>query len=196
MAVTITELTGPAATAVIDGLAALRIEVFREWPYLYDGDAAYEAEYLRAYTECADAIVVAAHDGEQLVGAATGAPMEDHAADFGAPLEARGYDLREVFYCGESVLLPAYRGQGLGHAFFDRREAHARRLGRHWSCFCAVIRPDDHPLKPAGYTPLDGFWRKRGYEVLEGVTAHFAWKDVDKAAETEKPMRVWIRGLD
>jgi GNAT superfamily N-acetyltransferase len=196
MAVTITDLTGPAAAEVTDGVARLRIGVFREWPYLYDGDAAYESEYLRAYTESRNAIIVAAHEGDCLVGAATGAPMEDHAEDFGAPLEARGFDLSDVFYCGESVLLPTYRGQGIGHAFFDRREAYARRLGRRWSCFCGVIRPDDHPLKPADYTPLDGFWRKRGYEILEGATARFAWKDVDQEAETEKPMRIWMRRLD
>jgi len=93
------------------------------------------------------------------------------------------------------VLLPAWRGRGAGHRFFDLREEHARRLGRRWSCFCAVVRPADHPLRPADYRPLDAFWRRRGYEKLDGALAHFAWQDRGDAADTEKPMEVWIRDL-
>ena len=32
----------------LDAVAALRIAVFRDWPYLYDGDAAYEREQTKA----------------------------------------------------------------------------------------------------------------------------------------------------
>ena len=42
-------LTGNAVGEVLDDLARLRIAVFRDWPYLYDGDVAYERDYLTAY---------------------------------------------------------------------------------------------------------------------------------------------------
>ena len=189
-------LTGDALARAIDSLAALRIAVFRAYPYLYDGDAAYERAYLAAYVESPGAVVIGAYDGDALIGAATAAPMEDHAAEFAAPFESRGFDLTTILYCGESVLLPAYRGRGLGHAFFDGREAHGRALGRTYSAFCAVIRPADHPLRPADYAPLDPFWRKRGYAPLEGVTADFRWKDLDEAAESAKSMQFWMKSLD
>ena len=195
MSATLQDFSGPDFAPHVDALAALRIEVFSDWPYLYDGDTAYEAEYLRAYTESPDAIIVAAWDGGRLVGAATGAPMEDHAEDFGAPLEGAEFDLADVFYFGESVLLPAYRGQGIGHAFFDHREAAARRLRRRYACFCAVIRPDTHPARPSDYRPLDTFWRKRGYTPRDDITASFGWRDVGETVETEKPMRMWLRRL-
>lgn len=174
-------------------LARLRIAVFADWPYLYDGDEDYEARYLRAYLDSPDSIVVGAFDGDRLVGAATGTPMEDHADEFAQALG--GLAPADVFYCAESVLLPAYRGQGIGHRFFDHREAHARALGRRWSAFCAVIRPDDHPTRPAGYRPLDPFWRARGYEPLPGAIARFRWRDHGEAEESEKPLQVWIRDL-
>lgn len=195
MSVVLEDFSGPDFAPHVDALADLRIEVFRDWPYLYDGDAAYEAEYLRAYTESPNAIIAAAWDGGRLVGAATGAPMEDHAEDFGAPLDRAGFDLADVFYCGESVLLPGYRGQGIGHAFFDRREAAARRLGRRYACFCAVIRPETHPARPSDYRSLDTFWRKRGYTPRDDINASFTWCDVGETVETEKPMRVWMRRL-
>lgn len=187
-------LTGEAVAGVLDDLARLRIAVFRDWPYLYDGDEAYEREYLKAYT-APGAVVVAAMDGERMVGAATGAPMEHHAADFAAAFADRPERLEDIFYCAESVLLPDYRGHGLGHAFFDGREEQARSLGRRYSAFCSVIRPADHPARPADYRPLDGFWHKRGYQPLPGVLASFHWRDLGDAGETTKQLQFWMKPL-
>jgi len=161
-------LSGAALGAALDDVARLRIAVFRSYPYLYDGDLEYERRYLQTYLDSPRAIVVGAFDGARLVGASTGAPLEDHADDFAAAFSGQGLALSDIFYCAESVLLPDYRDHGVGHAFFDRREAHARALGRHLSVFCSVRRRDDHPLKPPGYAPLDRFWRARGYTPLPG----------------------------
>ncbi len=188
-------LTGAALDAALDDVARLRITVFRDWPYLYDGDTEYERAYLATYRDNPGAVVVGAFDGTRLIGAATGTPMRDHADDFAAAFDGTGIDLAPVFYCAESVLLPAYRGRGLGHAFFDAREDHARRLGFTKSAFCSVLRPDDHPLRPADYAPLDPFWRKRGYAPLPGVVARFRWKDIDQPEETEHDLQFWMRDL-
>ena len=188
-------LQGEALAAALDDVARLRIAVFRDWPYLYDGDLDYERRYLEPYHASPGAIVVGAWDGGRLVGAATGAPMEDHAADFAAAFAGTGFDLSDIFYCAESVLLPEFRGQGIGHRFFDIREAQARHLGRRHVAFCAVQRPVDHPARPADYRQLDAFWRKRGYAPLSGVVAYFAWRDRGEQAETKKPLQFWMREL-
>ncbi|MGR3624642.1 GNAT family N-acetyltransferase [Pseudophaeobacter sp.] len=195
MAVTVRPLTGAALDAALDGVARLRIEVFRAFPYLYDGDLAYERTYLQSYRDSESAVVVGAFEGEILVGASTAAPLTDHAEDFAAAFAGSGLDLGEVFYCAESVLLPEYRGQGLGHRFFDAREAHARRLGYKMTAFCGVQRAPDHPLRPIDYAPLDPFWRKRGYLPLEGAVAQYSWKDLDQVEESLKPLQFWIRTL-
>ena len=188
------EYLGPAIAEVVADLARLRVTVFRDWPYLYDGDEAYEREYLARYAR-GDSIVVAAHDGDLMVGAATGMPLTDHADDFAAAFEGSGIDMKDVFYCAESVLLSEYRGQGAGHAFFDRREAHAARLGFGKVAFCGVVRPADHPARPEGYRPLDGFWRARGYAPLDGVVAHFGWRDIGETENARKPLQFWMRSL-
>ncbi|WP_170587808.1 GNAT family N-acetyltransferase [Ruegeria arenilitoris] len=188
-------LTGPALEAVLDDVARLRIAVFRDWPYLYDGDLDYERGYLQSYRDSDRTIVVGAFDGDRLVGAATGAPLADHAKDFAAAFDGTRLELSQIFYCAESVLLPDYRGQGVGHAFFDLREDHARALGFAKCAFCGVQRPADHPMRPAGYRPLDPFWRARGYAPLPGVIAQFSWKDLGEDSETLKPLQFWIRDL-
>jgi GNAT superfamily N-acetyltransferase len=188
-------LTGAELHGAIDALAALRITVFSAFPYLYDGDTAYEAEYLKEFIAAPDAVLVAAFDGTRIVGAATASPMHAQKDEFRAPFEARGIDTASLFYFGESVLLPEYRGHGIGHAFFDHREGQAVRSGAKAATFAAVVRPDDHPARPAGYAPLDGFWRKRGYAPVEGFVTELAWKEHGEAEESMKPMQYWMRQL-
>ncbi len=188
-------LTGDALVRALPEVARLRIAVFRAFPYLYEGDTAYEERYLQVYRESEDAILVGAYDGARLVGAATGTPMEDHSSDFGAALAGTGIALERIFYCAESVLLPEYRGQGVGHRFFDLREAQGRALGREFAAFCSVIRPKDHPARPAGHRPLDDFWRKRGYAPVAGAVAQFRWKEIGAAEETAHDLQFWMRAL-
>ena len=191
----IAPLTGAALEDALEDLARLRIEVFRSYPYLYDGDVAYETRYLHSYRDNPGAILVGAWDDARLVGASTGTPLEEHADDFAAAFADVDIPLGDIFYCAESVLLPQYRGRGIGHAFFDQREAHARALGRSHSVFCSVVRAPGHPLRPEGYQPLDGFWRKRGYAPLEGAIAQFSWKDIDQPTESDHPLQFWMRAL-
>lgn len=181
--------------ARIDDIAALRIAVFRDWPYLYDGDMEYERGYLRPYLDSPRAVVAGAFDGARLVGVATGTPMADHSDDFTAALAGQGMDLSEVFYCAESVLLSDFRGQRLGHRFFDIREGKAREFGYQIVAFCGVIRPADHPMRPLGAPSLEPFWRSRGYAPLPGAIARFAWRDLGDAQETTKPLQVWTKAL-
>ena len=194
--ITARALTGADLTAALPELARLRMTVFRDWPYLYDGSLAYEQEYLAKFAAAKGAVCIAAFDGSRMVGASTGGPLRETDAEFIAPFTNAGYDTARVFYCGESVLLTSHRGHGLGHVFFDGREGHARKLGGFaWSSFCRVVRPDAHPLKPKDYRPLDDFWRKRGYEPAPGIVASYDWKDVDQPAPTSHPMQFWLKSL-
>jgi GNAT superfamily N-acetyltransferase len=193
--ISVRALTGAELEAQLDAVAGLRIAVFRDWPYLYDGSLEYERDYLQTYRDSPGALLVGAFDGDRLVGASTSTPMEDHAAEFAAPFRDQGVALDAILYGAESVLLPEYRGIGLGHRFVDLREDHARRLGRTHVAFCSVIRPEDHPLRPASYRTNDAFWRGRGYQVLPGVVAEFSWKDVGQAEDSAKPLQFWMRRL-
>lgn len=195
MALEIHALQGADLPAAMPNIAALRMAVFREWPYLYDGDLAYEATYLAPYQSTPQAIVVGAFDGTRLVGASTGMPIEAHSDGLAAAFGGTSLDASEIFYCAESVLLPAYRGQGAGQAFFDLRETFARDLGYKTCAFCAVIRPKTHAARPEGYRPLDAFWTARGYAPLPGVIASLDWKDVATNKATPKQLQFWARRL-
>ncbi|MFS4581358.1 N-acetyltransferase family protein [Phaeobacter sp. C3_T13_0] len=193
MTLDVRPLIGAALEAALPDLAALRIEVFRDFPYLYEGSPEYERRYLRSYQETARAVLVAAYDGARVIGAATGMPLSDHGD--ASQLHGSVGDIASVFYCAESVLLPEYRGQGVGHAFFDHRETHARSLGFSKIAFCAVTRPEDHPMRPTNYRSHDRFWTKRGYAPLPNKEAVFSWRDVGDESESRKTLKLWMRTL-
>lgn len=195
-AITVKRVCGPAIGPWLDDVARLRVAVFRDWPYLYDGDFGYEQDYLRAYARSADSVFVLALDGGRVVGASTGLPLADDTAEFQQPFLDAGRPVADVFYFGESVLLPAYRGRGLGHRFFDEREAHARSLGRFaWTAFCAVDRDAADPRRPVDHRGNEAFWVKRGYVRQSGLTMRLSWQETGEPAPSEKPLTFWLRAL-
>ena len=188
-------LTGETLDQGLDAVAGLRIEVFRAYPYLYEGSLDYERRYLARLAQAQGAIIVVARDKDRIVGASTGLPLEAEHDEFKAPFPTRGFDISPIFYCAESVLASAYRGRGLGHAFFDARESHARRLGFARSTFCAVVRRLDDPRRPPDYRPLDEFWTKRQYQPVKGLTTTYRWTEIGAEAESEQVLQFWMRDL-
>ncbi|MCV6587646.1 MAG: GNAT family N-acetyltransferase [Marinobacterium sp.] len=188
-------LQGQAIIPWLGELARLRIEVFREYPYLYDGNLDYETQYLKTYAASTNSLFVLALDGDAVIGAATAIALADETDEFRQPFIAQGWNPNEIFYFGESVLLPVYRGRGIGVRFFSEREAQAQRLGYRWCCFCAVERPVDHPMRPAGYQPLNHFWHKRGYRHYPALRTEYHWQELGEDCESAKPMSFWLREL-
>jgi GNAT superfamily N-acetyltransferase len=188
--------SGAAISPWLADLARLRIAVFRDWPYLYDGDAGYEAEYLQSYLNSPRSIVALAFDGDQVVGASTGMPLAAESSTFLDAFDGVSIDPQEVFYCGESVLLPQYRGRGIGHRFFEAREAHARSYGDYaWTAFCAVDREPGHPRRPAFHRGNEDFWTKRGYRQRPELKAHLTWREVGGGV-VDHALTFWLRPLE
>ncbi len=179
----------------LGALAELRIEVFREYPYLYEGSRDYEQRYLCSYAQDERSVVVIARRAAQVVGASTALPLLGHDEGLAPVLARAGYAPERVYYFGESVLRASERGQGIGHRFFDEREAAARAFGFTLACFCAVERSPEHPARPASYVPHDAFWTRRGFTKRPDITTTFSWRDLGQREESQKRMVFWLKEL-
>lgn len=189
-------LSGQAITPYLPQIAALRIEVFNEFPYLYEGTLEYEQHYLLRYINSEKSIVVLIADDEKIVGASTALPLADEVHDFQQPFLQCHFDIQKIFYFGESVLQKNYRGLGLGKRFFEERERHARTVGKFdYLAFCAVDRPANHPRRPLDYRPLNSFWQQQGFVFHPELHTTFIWKECDENQESPKPMSFWLKTI-
>jgi len=187
-------LKGAEISPYVNELARLRIEIFKEFPYIYDGDFEYEKKYLKVYEQSPRSLLVLAMLGEQFVGASTALPLSDENDYVKDPFLKNGIPIEKLFYFGESILQKKFRGLGIGKQFFKYREHHALSFSDYdTTCFCSVQRPDDHPQRPSDYLPLDKFWSGLGYEKNENMISSFSWRDIGDKTETEKPMAYWFK---
>ncbi|MBI2743418.1 MAG: GNAT family N-acetyltransferase [Chlamydiales bacterium] len=192
----ICKFTGSAIKTYLPGIARLRVEIFRDYPYLYEDDIHSETEYLRKYSNCKEAMVVIVFDGSEIVGASTGIPLEEESDEVKKVFTDRKIDPSPYYYFSESMLLKKYRGRGIGHHFFDVREAHVKSLQKYKQiCFCTVLRPEQDTLKPDDYIPLDDFWKKRGYVKHPELTNPMGWLDIGTEKNSDKPMVFWVKTI-
>jgi GNAT superfamily N-acetyltransferase len=181
-------------------LSALRMQVFREYPYCYDGDAEYEARYLQTYAAAPDSFFALCFDADTVVGAATAVPLMREDASMQQPFQKVGIAPETICYFGESVLLPAYRGRGIGHQFFDARERYAELLRQQGYplqqlAFASVMRAEDDPRQPADYRSNAAFWRKRGYCPHASLQLQMHWRELGQGQETAHQLTVWLRSM-
>lgn len=185
---------GKEILSFANDFAKIRITVFRDFPYLYEGSFEYELNYIQTYASCENALVFAVYDGDEMVGATTCVPLKDETFNIQKPFIDNGYDISSIFYFGESILLHPYRGQGLGNRFFDEREAFSRSFGNYKiTAFCAVNRTENHSLKQKDYTPNDAFWTKRNYIKHPDLTCEMSWQDIEQQEETTKTLTFWLK---
>lgn len=187
---------GSAIESHLDMLATLRVEIFREYPYLYLGDSKYERSYLRIYAKSPEAVLITAHRESSLAGAVTAIPLRDEMAELTAPFASTTYPIDTIFYVGELLFYPPYRNKGLGTQLLEKVERYVRSIGNYQYLTCAtVVRPDDHPEQPEGYMPIDRFLHRNGFVSLPGVTASFAWPELDGISR-DHTMQFWIKALE
>lgn len=173
----------------------LRVKVFREFPYLYEGSQEYEKEYLSRYANSKRSLTVLVLHKDKPIAASTCLPLQDESSEFRDAFQNSSLDLNKIFYFGESIVLSEYRGKGLGKEFFKLRELHACETMPNLThtTFCAVNRPSDHHLRPPAYRSLDEFWIKQGYTKQIDVVAKYDWKDFDKTDEDTKSLTFWTK---
>ncbi len=186
--------SGKEILEIIDELASLRIEVFKEFPYLYEGDFEYEKKYLEIYVNSPRSRIWLLKKGEEVIGATTCIPMSDESDEFKKDFLDIGFQIDRIFYFGESIIRKNHRGSKVGPRLFQYREDHAKKMipDLEYTCFAAIER-GDHPKRPTGYRPLDDFWNRLGYVKDERLRVEYPWTDVGESEESLKILYYWMK---
>lgn len=189
-------LTGTAIADALDEVATLRLEIFQEYPYLYQGRREDELTYLVTYAEAPDASIILAYHGQAVIGAVAGMPLIHEDALMLGAFAGTTFPLNEIYYVGELLFRPDYRNGGLGRKLLAQLESHIRSLGCYRKLTCATVdRPDDHPLRPRDYIPITKFLARTDFARLPGVTTSFIWRETD-GVKRDHTMQFWVKNLD
>ena len=196
MTVRVEPLAGEALARGLPALARLRIAVFRDWPYLYDGTLDHEQTYLAKLAAAPGAVIVAACDGDEIVGCATAAPLAEVEGEFAAPFwRAKGYDIATHLLlrgvrAAAGLSRPGPRPRLLRPARGARPRARRLRRTRRSAPWCARTTIRCGRPTTCRSSVLEQARLRQGSTAW---SARFAWKDIDQPAETAKPMQFWMK---
>ncbi|QQR48636.1 GNAT family N-acetyltransferase [bacterium] len=196
-ALEIRTFSGPEARQYSSDIINIRF-LFKEFPYLYQGTVEYEVEYLETYFKSPNAIILLVFDNDKVVGFANAIPLVEELEEIKAPFIKKGLNLDDYLYIGEVMLYPEYRKKGIVKRFYESLkivEDDARAKGFRSTIFMMVDRPEDHPLRPEGYQPLDAMCRYFGYGLAPDMKIALAWTQVDTGMETDNTLSIWEKKI-
>lgn len=180
-------------------IAHMRLTLFKEFPYLYEGDEEGEREYLESYFNADTACLILLYDQGEIVGFSSGVGLHEEMPDIQKPFARHGLNTQDYYYVGEVMLKAPYQKKGLTKIFQEHHNWHIQNLKARGEgnfsklTLMTVVRPDDHPLYPEGYEPIDGILNHFGFQKSDTLFVHLPWSQVDQEEVVDHTLNIWIK---
>ncbi len=175
----------------IEQVARLRIKIFKEYPYLYDGNLEQEREYLKPYIESQDGILIIAKDGDKSIGAITGLPLRESMQELKDCYARESQNIDDMFYLGEVVLLKEYRGKGIGIFLYKALEEYLSSKKYSKIVFCAIAKEGNDQKKSK-----ENYYKRLGFIRRFDLSLNVSYKKIGEEFETESKMNIWEKFIN
>lgn len=186
--------TGDEARSYALQIATIRLELFRDFPYLYVGTIEDEYEYLSMYFNSRSShLVLGFNSQNQLICYSSSIAVDDCTDDIKTPSMSLGY--KKILYIGEVMIRPEYRLRGLSRHCMNYHDRKAREGGYDAVMLMSIDRPYDHPYTPAGYRSLDSLWIKYGYQRVTSASIVQSWRQIDTDGSVLHQLGLWIKPI-
>ncbi|MDX8430405.1 MAG: GNAT family N-acetyltransferase [Candidatus Algichlamydia australiensis] len=192
----IISLQGKEILPYLRELARLRMVVFKEWPYLYDGSYDGEEKYLQIYAETQNALFILAIEGGTVIGAVTGIPVSESMEEVQEVFLKKNLPMNKVYYLGEIMLLKEFRNKGTGKKMYLAFEKFLKELKKFEKVvLCEIFRDKSDKRMPTEYKSLTTFWESLGYKRLPNLEASFSYKEMGLSKESSHAMHFHEKNL-
>ena len=134
---------GKDVNSLLDQVCRMRIEFFREYPYLYVGNYEYEKEYITGLSKSSRSMIASAYYENELIAISTALPLVSEAdilEELPKIFSNAGYDPTRYYYYGEIIILPDYRGIKLSQRLYNEHQTFAQKWGYKNACLAVVVR--------------------------------------------------------
>jgi len=192
---------GKEIEAFIDKIGQIRLDAFKEFPYLYKGDLDYERAYLSEYTKHEKSLLILVYSFNEIVGFITGAAIDSKLSiteDAFKLFKSKGLSPSSFYYIGEIIVLKEYRSFDLSSKLLKEVEDFALAQGYSSTCFLTVVREDDHPLKPKDYKDTAKLWEFHKYKRMNLYTK-YKWTTIINSTDAiyqENRLEYWCKSLN
>jgi hypothetical protein len=171
-------LTGAETQSLLPFVANLRINIFREYPYLYEGNFKEEMDDLEHCAQLLHNALAIAYYKNTPVGFLYGIPLTEFASHFENSVidlfKNKDLDPAICYYFADIIILPEHRGNHLSSRLFTALENYAQEQGYLSGSFITESH-DKHPLKPDNYKSLDPLWNSLNYNKT-GLMSYGSWQ--------------------
>lgn len=192
--------TGESLENLRSFVVNLRITIFKEYPYLYEGNVKEENAYFDWFSKLPNTAIAVAYLDAKPIGFTSGTSFVDFDEHFQgsvdiftkAKLEAKNY-----YYFPEILILPEHDNDLINYRLFEALENHAKKLNYKSGCF-VTEEHESHPLKPQDYKPLDYLWHLLDY-TKSALIINFSWSTIqaDKSSKDKKHALIyWLKKLN
>jgi len=184
----------------IDDVARLRIEEFRNFPYLYDGNLEYEKNYLKCYADDIKSTLALAKVNNTLAGVSTGIPLISNSeivSGIDKIFLEHNLNPDSCYYYGEIIIKPEFRGIGLASLLYKAQDEVIKNWGYKQVCILTVVREIDHPMQPSDYKQKDGMWEHLGFKRLNIIQSHH-WPTIQpngSVVNIKNDLEFWIKDI-
>jgi GNAT superfamily N-acetyltransferase len=182
-------------------VAQARITIFRDYPYLYEGNFDDEVNDLDRYAQNPQSALAVAYHQDVPAGFLCGSDFIHYSPMFENPIadtfKKEGLDPEKHYYFADVILLPEHRGKHLSPKLFATLESHAQSKGYQSTCFVTEYH-HNHPLKPKNHRSLVTLWNNLGYNRSD-ILAYASWPthQVDGTVKTQQhPLIFWFKKLE
>lgn len=200
MNVAIEILTGKDVQKYIVLLSRLRVNNFKEYPYLYEGSVEYEKQCMQGYISCPRCVFTIAKVDGKIAGVLTGIPLVSDSS-IGTEAEKifklNNLNPSEYYYYGEIFVLKKFRNLAVVASLFTAQNSKAKDLGYKYAVMLTVVRQENHPLKPKKYKSLDQLWARAGFSKMD-LTINCRWPTIRPDGSIEdinNLLEFWMKKL-
>lgn len=192
--------SGKEVISLIPIIAQMRIDEFKNYPYLYHGNLEYEKEYLRGFTLNAHSCLIVACEANKIIGLVTALPLKSGAAivkDTEELFTRAGLNSETFFYLGEFIIDKNFRGRGIASQLEKQIITTAKKWQFSNVCLATVERRENDPRKPKNYISTDFIWTKLGY-TQTNLATQYHWPmitDENEIQEQNNTLIFWTKVL-
>ncbi len=190
-------LKGKQALPFIDIVANFRINVFKEFPYLYEGNIEDERGYITSYTEHDDANIILIYKGDSAIGFSSSLPLSMESEYITDVIKNAGLDINDYLYLGEAIINKEYRGIGILNNIIDIHTSEAKKLNLSKFCFMAVLRDSNHPNTPKddNYIANEVIFSKKGFSPINDCYVNIEWKNCITGNMEENTLQFYTKDV-